>query len=124
MTTVLQECSREISAEMIRAYCELTDDFNPIHIDPAFAAATPMGGVIAHGTLSLNLIWRALELTFGAEGIEGAVLDIRFTRPVRVGDTITAAGRALEDGAFEVWADNQRGETVIKGTFRQGSPAV
>ena len=122
MASVLTTCSRQITAAMIRDYCELTDDFNPIHIDPDFAAGTPTGGVIAHGTLSLNLIWHALEMTFGAADLEGAALDVRFTRPVRVDDVITAGGQAMEDGVtFEVWAKNQRGETVIKGTFRRGS---
>ena len=53
---ILQEISLRADRQAILAYAELTGDFNPIHVDPEFAAKTPMGGVIAHGTLSLNLI--------------------------------------------------------------------
>ncbi len=49
----------------IRRYAELTGDFNPIHVDPEFAATTPFGGVIAHGTMSLNLIWQAAAASLG-----------------------------------------------------------
>jgi len=52
----LSTISRDIDMAAILAYAEITGDFNPIHVDPAFAATTAMGGVIAHGTLSAR--WR------------------------------------------------------------------
>ncbi len=54
----------EIDQAAINAYARITDDFNPIHTDPTFAATTPMGGVIAHGTMSLNLIWQMAAQNF------------------------------------------------------------
>ena len=49
----------------ILLYAQITDDFNPIHVDPEFAATTPLGQVIAHGMLSANLIIQAIALRFG-----------------------------------------------------------
>lgn len=102
----------------IRRYADITGDFNPIHVDPEFAAKTPMGGPIAHGTLSLNLLWQSLAATLGASALPGAILDIRFSRPVREGDKVEAGGRARADapGTFDVWVRNPKGESVIEGS--------
>lgn len=115
----LERVSRVVDRPAIRLYAEIADDFNPIHVDPEFAAGTPMRGVIAHGMLSLNLIWQSLRATYGSQAEEGARLDVRFTRPVRENDTVSARGR-LRDGAagiYEVAVENQHGEPVIAGTL-------
>jgi acyl dehydratase len=113
----LAERSKRIDREAIGLYAAITDDYNPIHIDPEFAARTAMGGIIAHGMLSLNLIWQSLEASFGPGGAAGALLDIRFTRPVRADDVVTAGGERIpeEGGRYRVWVRNQRAETVIEG---------
>ena len=106
----------------ILRYAAVSGDFNPIHIDPEFASKTEMGGVIAHGTLSLNLIWQALEQTLGREGIDTVDLDVRFRRPVRVGDRIEAGGALDENGErYRVWARNQDGVNIIEGTATRRS---
>jgi len=107
----------------IRRYAEITDDFNPIHVDPDFAASTPMGGIIAHGMLSMNLIWQALRATHGDEAARDARLDVRFVRPVREGDTVSVMGRTSPNGngSYDVTVVNQRGEPVITGTLSLGN---
>jgi acyl dehydratase len=109
----------KVDRQVILAYAQITGDFNPIHVDPEFAASTPLGGVIAHGTLSLNLIWQSLAASFGSEAMRGAAIDIRFTKPVRDGDTVEAGGRRSADapGRFDVWVRNQDGIDVIEGTM-------
>jgi 3-hydroxybutyryl-CoA dehydratase len=111
--------SKTINRSAIQLYAEITDDFNPIHLDPEFAATTPMRGIIAHGMLSLNLVWQSLRATYGAAAAEGAVLDVRFVRPVRENDVISASGRLQPGsaGAYDVVVTNQKGEPVITGTF-------
>lgn len=101
----------------IQRYARITGDYNPIHVDPEFAAKTEMGGVIAHGTMSLNLIWQALERTLGRSALPSIGLDIRFRRPVRPGDRIEAGGTLEDSGVqYAVWARNQNGENVIEGS--------
>jgi 3-hydroxybutyryl-CoA dehydratase len=108
-----------IDRAAIRLYAEITDDFNPIHLDPVFAAGTPMGGIIAHGMLSLNLIWQSLRETYGPDAAEGAELEVRFVKPVREGDVVRAQGLAVAGprGRYEVSVCNQAGEAVIVGTL-------
>jgi 3-hydroxybutyryl-CoA dehydratase len=94
-----------VSAAAIAAYADLTQDFNPIHVDATFAATTAMGGVIAHGTMSIGLIWQSLQRSAGAEAFVDADLDIRFVKPVRLAETLVASGarRAHEPGVYDVW---------------------
>ena len=111
------------SADAIRAYGELTGDANPIHLDPVFAATTSMGGIIAHGTMSLSLIWEALARSVGRERIAHTTLDVRFLAPVRVDERVTVGGtqRADDAGCFDVWA-RTAAASVIEGVARV-SPA-
>ena len=121
-TKELSTISRDIDMSAILDYAQITGDFNPIHVDPAFAATTAMGGVIAHGTLSMNLIWQLVSANFGIDACRGASIDIRFARPVRVGDRVTAGGVSRPDGGYDVWVRNQEGVAVIEGTMQPGEP--
>lgn len=118
MNTALHSVTLTTTPEVIRAYGELTDDFNPIHIDPVFAAKTPMGGCIAHGTLSIGLLWQALFGTLGPEPGGRVELDVRFVKPVRAGETIHAGGELLqgEPGCYAVWVRGDDGVDRITGT--------
>jgi 3-hydroxybutyryl-CoA dehydratase len=116
----LIERRMQVDRAAIKRYADLTNDHNPIHLDPEFAANTPMGGVIAHGMLSLSLLWQSLQATFGTNRMSGTALDIRFVRPVREGDWVTAGGQRADDGAgYQIWvrAESEKGsELVISGT--------
>lgn len=114
MTDTLKTVSKRIDRAVIRLYAEITNDFNPIHLDPEFAQQTAMGGIIAHGMLSVNLIWQSLQASLGADAATGTMLDVRFVRPVREDDVVTAGGER-RDGGFDVWVRNQKGEPVIVG---------
>jgi len=46
MPDTLKPVRLAVSADAIKAYAGITGDFNPIHVDPEFAAKTPMGGDI------------------------------------------------------------------------------
>ncbi|MGB3071583.1 MAG: MaoC family dehydratase [Ottowia sp.] len=113
----LESATLHVTLEAVRAYAGLTDDFNPIHLDAEFAAASPMNGRIAHGTLSLGVLWQALARS--GVGPDGYLLDIRFLRPVRLGDRVTAGGDLASDSVtFDVWVRNDRDDIVIAGTAR------
>lgn len=114
----LREVSLEISQKTIQAYAGLTNDHNPIHLNAEFASKTQMGGVIAHGTMSVCLIFRSLEETFPDLDFAEMNIDIKFTSPVRIGDVVRAGGEAdpNQPGRFDVWVRGQDDGVRIAGT--------
>ena len=120
MPKKLEPVSLNVTMPTIMAYADLTDDYNPIHVDREFAEKTEMKGIIAHGTMSLNLIWQSLRKSLGNEALAGTRLDIRFVRPVRENDTVTGGGieQDATPGTFDVWVRNQKDEPVITGTAK------
>lgn len=102
-----------------RLYAELTSDFNPIHLDASFAAQTAFGRPIAHGTMSLNLVLEAAAATFGADH-ECSDIDIRFVRPLPIGDVVRAGGSLVDAdaGTYEIFAETVEGVRVLEGTLR------
>ena len=77
----------------IDAFADITEDQQFIHIDPERARATPLGGTIAHGFLTLSL---ASAMNYDAlEPLEGFVMGfnygfdrLRFIAPVPAGANI------------------------------------
>ncbi len=85
----------EIDQDRVNAFADATLDHQFIHVDPAAAAATPFGGTIAHGFLTLSLLPHFLQDV--SPEIEGTLYamnygsdKVRFLQPVRVGSRIRA----------------------------------
>ncbi len=119
----LRGASLKVTEAAIRAYAELTNDLNPIHLDAEFAARTPMGRPIAHGTMSLCLIWQCLGRNFTAKQLAAMELDVRFVKPVHIGDQLGAGGEpdAEAPGQWKVWVRAQDGIDRIVGTARSAT---
>ena len=116
----LTERRLQVDRAAIRRYADITQDCNPIHLDPDFAGQTAMGGIIAQGMLSLSLVWQSLAATFGHEKMVDVAMDIRFVRPVQENDWVIAGGMRTDDQhTYDVWVraeGKDRSETVIAGT--------
>ncbi len=119
----IPELKKTITQEAIDRYARASGDFNPIHIDAAFARQTPAGGTIAHGMLILAYVSRVMTEAYGKAWLAGGRLDVRFKNPARPGDTITVTGRVRREPAeggstvtvCEIICHNQRGEPIITG---------
>ena len=119
----LPELVKEVSQASINRYAEATGDFNPIHVDEAFARKTPFKGTIAHGFYILGFLSELMTRQFGKAWVEGGSLDARFKRPVKPGDTIivrvTLVDRKSIKGVscleFDAVWENQFQEPVIMG---------
>lgn len=72
----------------IASYADLTQDFNPIHSDKDFAAKTRIGQPIVFGTMTLALVLELLECHLGPKAVFGCTVDVRFVRPVFVGQSL------------------------------------
>ncbi|HMS10897.1 MAG TPA: MaoC family dehydratase, partial [Pyrinomonadaceae bacterium] len=61
--------TREVTDALVRAFAELSGDFNPIHLDEEFAARTRFGRRIAHGMLTGAFISAVLGQEFAERKI-------------------------------------------------------
>jgi len=115
--------TKQLAQSKINRYAEASGDFNPIHIDEAFAAQTPLEGTIAHGMLILAYASKMMTRTFGQAWLAGGKLSIRFKAPARPQDTITASGQIdtieTKDGIPYINCSleccNQNGDILITG---------
>jgi acyl dehydratase len=91
----------EITQDRVNQFADATEDHQFIHIDAEKAAATPFGGTIAHGYLTLSLLVHlnaqaallpeglAMVINYGSD-------KVRFLAPVRVGSRIRSRQKILE----------------------------
>lgn len=112
---------KQITDAVVRAFAELSGDFNPIHLDEEFASKTRFGKRIAHGMISGALISAVLGYEFKERKIVYLSQTLKFTAPVFLDDTVTATATVAnirEDKpvvTLETVCTNQKGETVVKG---------
>jgi 3-hydroxybutyryl-CoA dehydratase len=113
--------TKMISESDIVNYAGIIGDFNPIHVNPEYAKTTMFGERIAHGMLTASFI--STLVGCGIPGRNGLYLsqEIKFVKPVRIGDTITATAEVIEkiEGKNRIVMStiirNQRDEIVIDG---------
>jgi acyl dehydratase len=84
-----------VTQERIDKFAEATGDFQWIHVDVERARkASPFGGTIAHGFLTLSLLGKFYEdylaaaLPFCDTGINYGLNRVRFTQPVPAGSKV------------------------------------
>lgn len=113
--------TKMISESDIVNYAGIIGDFNPIHVNPEYAKTTMFGERIAHGMLTASFI--STLVGCGIPGRNGLYLsqEIKFVKPVKIGDTITATAEVIEkiEGKNRIVMStiirNQRDEVVIDG---------
>lgn len=78
-----------VSDERIRLFAEASDDFNPVHLDEAFASKTAYRGRIAHGLLSASFGSAVVGTILPGAGSIYISQTLGFHLPVRPGDDVT-----------------------------------
>ena len=81
---------RTITEADIVLHAGQTGDFYPHHMDKEFCQSQPFGQRIAHGTLVLSVGVGMLAGEINDVAMSYGYDNIRFLRPVFIGDTITA----------------------------------
>ena len=79
-----------VTQERIAKFAEASDDFNPVHMDEAFASRTAYRGRIAHGLLSASFGSAVVGTILPGAGSIYLGQTLAFHRPVRIGDVVTA----------------------------------
>jgi acyl dehydratase len=110
-----------VDADRVRAFAEITGDYNPLHFEEAFAAKTRFGRLIAQGGLATGLLHALVAMELPGAGSVFVRQSWKFPKPVYIDDTITAVGtvksaqpkRGMTEMEFRV--TNQEGEVVLEG---------
>jgi 3-hydroxybutyryl-CoA dehydratase len=84
------EMTQTASEAVIEAFAKVSGDANPVHLDEAFAAKTNFGGRVAHGMLAGAYISAVLGTHLPGPGSVYLNQSLRFRRPIRLGDEVTA----------------------------------
>lgn len=102
-------------------YAGISGDFNPAHVDAESAKNSMFGQRIAHGMLSAGFISNVLGTQLPGPGTIYLGQELKFVKPVYIGDTVTATATVVERIEeknrlkLETVVKNQRGEVVITG---------
>lgn len=121
--TVGQTATRSatFTADHVRIYSELTGDYNPLHNDAAFTAGTRFKELIIQGGLTTGILHALVAMDLPGPGTVFLEQKWRFTAPVFIGDTVTAAVEVKEVHRSKpvcllgVRVTRQTGETVLEG---------
>ena len=115
------QTTKTITESDIELFAGATGDFNPVHLDQAYAEKTPFKGRIAHGLLSVGLFSAVLGNILPGRGTIYLSQEVKFLAPVKIGDTITARVEVMELTAeknrakFRTSCLNQDGKIVVEG---------
>ena len=114
MTQLTTATTEPVTRVQIARYAGAVGDFNPIHLDDAFAAKAGLPSVIAHGPLTLALILDVIVAQLGREALSS--FDARLRAPVFPGDQLTVT--PSEEG---VQVSNQSDTVVATVTLAMRS---
>ncbi|HSX88040.1 MAG TPA: MaoC family dehydratase, partial [Pseudomonas sp.] len=112
--------SKTVDERDIQLFAAVSGDRNPVHLDAEYAATTMFKERIAHGMFSGALISAAVACELPGPGTIYLGQTMRFTLPVKLGDTLTVRLEILEKlPKFRVRVAtrvfNQRDELVVDG---------
>ena len=115
------QISKVITEEMIKDFAKASGDFNPVHLDQAYAEKTFFKGRIAHGLLSVGFLSAILGNILPGYGTIYLSQEVKFLAPARIGDTLIARVEVMElipeknRAKFRTTCMNQDGKLVVDG---------
>ena len=115
------EIERHIEMGAIAEFIEAVGDYNPVHSDPAYAATTPFKAPIAPGIFTAGLISAVIGTELPGPGAIYLSQSLKFVKPVKSGDRITARVEVIEvirdrnRIRLQTVCVNQNNEEVLSG---------
>jgi len=122
------EFSKTVSESDVYAFAGITGDFNPSHVNAAYAENTIFKKRIAHGMLAAGFVSTILGTLLPGPGTIYVRQELKFTAPVYFGDTITARVDVIDLNQeknrvrLKTTCTNQDGTMVIEGEAMVSPP--
>ena len=113
--------TKTVSETDVYLFAGITGDLNPAHTNEVAASKTMFKTRIAHGMLGAGFTSAVLGMYLPGPGTIYMGQELKFTKPVHIGDTVTATATVeeiiLEKNRviLDTTVVNQDGEIVIKG---------
>jgi acyl dehydratase len=105
----------------VDAYAQITGDWNPLHFDESFAAATKFGRLVVHGGLTAGILNALVAQDLPGPGTVFMSQDLKYLAPVFIGDTIVGEVEVLSVHAskpvtqLRASVRREDGEVVLEG---------
>ena len=115
------QITRRVTDGDISAFVDAVGDHNPVHADREYAATTPFKEPIAPGIWTAGLISAVIGTRLPGPGAIYLSQDLKFLKPVKAGDSISARVEVLEVNRernrirLRTVCTNQRAEDVLTG---------
>lgn len=112
---------KTITETDVYLYAGITGDLNPAHVNQRVAEKSMFKGRIVHGMFTAGLLSTVFAMHLPGPGTIYLGQDLKFTAPVRFGDTIKAEVEAIEKNEeknrmkFKTTCTNQDGVVVLEG---------
>lgn len=113
--------TRQVTADDVKAFAMVTQDYNPAHLDNDYAEQTQFKGVIVHGMWTAGLLSALIGTKFPGLGTIYLDQSLSFRRPVHINDTLTATVTVKSKNDTKKWVTldcevtNQDGKAVLTG---------
>ena len=121
--------TRTVTEQDIQLFAYLSGDINPLHLDEDYARTTPFTTRIAHGLFVGVLVTTAVATKLPGPGTIYRSQEMKFHRPVKIGDTVTALLTVIEKkkrgNLVKIACEltNQHGEVVFSGVSTTVAPS-
>ena len=83
--------SQTVTDADIKAFAGISGDNNPVHMDQEYASESQFGNRIAHGLMSASYFSALFGTKLPGPGCVYVEQNLKFLRPVFIGDTVTAS---------------------------------
>ena len=115
-----------ITDQMLEMFGKISGDHNPLHQNEDFAIGKGYPGRVAYGMLTASFLSTLAGVYLPGEDSLIHSVEVKFTKPVFIGDMITVTGEVVaKNDHFPVFdmnvvMKNQKGEKVLRGCMRVG----
>ena len=115
------EYLRTVTSEDIEMFGQVSGDYNPLHFNEDWAKTTMFKGRIAHGMLTATYVSTVIGMKLPGPGTIYISQSMKFRRPVRIGDEITARVEVTHKNdekeflTLKTVCINQEGKVVLDG---------
>lgn len=116
--------SKTITESDVSLFAGITGDFNSVHIDKVAAEKSIFKERIAHGMLTASFISTVIGMYLPGKGSIYLEQNIKFLKPVKLGDTITAWVKVVSFDSekniytLSTWVENDQLVKIIDGTAK------